>query len=189
MSVKVVLLGTSGVGKTSLIQVKVNGSMGDQLATIQPQEIHYSKNINGTEVKVSVWDTPGQYTFRNMVKNFLRGAVGIIFTYDVSNRETFDELEDWYHFVSETIKPSFVILVANKCDLDRQVDSKEEIEWTSQHGIQKLIQTSAKTKEGVELLFDTISEYAYQFRDNTPKSDVPLSDDTKNGKKKKKCCQ
>lgn len=187
---KVILLGSSGVGKTSLIQVKVNGSMGDQIATIQPQEIHYSQQISGCEVKVSVWDTPGQYTFRNMVKNFLREAVGIIFTYDVSNRETFDELEDWFHFVSETIKPSFYILVANKCDLDRQVDTKDEIEWINQHGIKKIIQTSAKTKEGVDLLFDTIAENVYEFRDKSQSvSAVALSDDTKGGKKKKKCCQ
>lgn len=187
MPTKVILLGSSGVGKTSLIQVKVNGQIGDSLATIQPQEIHYTQQIEGCQVDISVWDTPGQYTFRNMVKNFLRDATGIILTYDVSNRESFDELEEWIHFVNETISPRFIILVANKCDLERVVDVQTENEWANQHQILKTIQTSAITKEGVSLLFDIIAQKAYEFQDKN-KGEKQINIDSGNTGKKKKCC-
>ena len=187
---KVVILGDTGVGKTSLIQVKEKGSMGDQLATIQPTEVHFTQIVNDTSVEVAIWDTPGQYNFRNMVKNFLRDSVGIVFVFDITNLESFSNLDEWYSFVTEAIHPQFFVLVQNKTDLEdeRDVSEREAQEWANNHHM-TIIRTSAKSSKGVSDLFELIASEVYKHGQTSVSSEIKLKEEDASSKKKKKCCK
>ena len=146
MNYKIVILGSSGVGKTSILQVKSEGSMSSTLSTITPQYISYSEIINNVECTISIWDTPGQYNFRNTVKNFIRNSTCIIYTFSLSQRDSFEDLDGWLNFVNENEKPTFTILVGNKCDLERSVETNE----ANENEINSNIDTSTNENENRE---------------------------------------
>ena len=182
---KAVILGNSGVGKTALVQVRELGELGDQYSTIQPSEVKYTENINGKDITVAIWDTPGQYTFRNLVKNFLRDTECLVFVFDITCEQSFDELEDWFRFTQDTVQCENLVLVGNKTDLEseRKVAPERALAWANKHKAQ-FIQTSAVAKTGVKDLFLEIARMFENYEDaNKPKL-VALDDDAdkkKNG--------
>lgn len=179
---KAVILGNSGVGKTALVQVRELGEMGEQYSTIQPAEVKYTENINGKDITVAVWDTPGQYTFRNMVKNFLRDTECFVFVFDITCEQSFDELEDWFRFTQDTVQCENLVLVGNKTDREseRKIPPERALAWANRHKAQ-FIQTSAVTKSGVKDLFTEIARMFEHSDDVVKPKQVDLDE---NGKKK-----
>ena len=162
-SLKVVLLGEVGVGKTCIISRFVNNMFDDGI--ISNITASFSKKImkfdafGGKEIQYDLWDTAGQEKFRSITKTLYRDAHVIIFVYDITVRKTFNEIKDyWYVQVKENcIKNIILGLVGNKCD------KFEEEEVTEEEG-EKLAKemgaffklTSPKEKVGVNELFQTI---------------------------------
>ncbi|KAI4521257.1 hypothetical protein K523DRAFT_238748 [Schizophyllum commune Tattone D] len=159
--VKILLIGNSQVGKSSLLLrfLNTNESFDAKIAATVGMDFHlHAMTVNGRKVRLSIWDTAGQERFRSLTKNFYRGAQGVVLVYDVCDRESFEALRQWYTDV-ETRAPSDTvkILVANKVDKSegRQVSRDEGAAYATQ--MKSLyVQASAKTAEGVKEVFEKV---------------------------------
>lgn len=153
----VVLLGGGGVGKSSLtLRLMTNNFLDDYDATIEDS---YRKTINVDDEisNIEILDTAGQEEFHSLVDGWIRSSEAVILVYDVSNRQTFDEVKSFYERVVEakdTVKFPLV-LVGNKCDVSdnrRKVD-KIEGQRLAQSWRCPFIEASAKEKINDKLCF------------------------------------
>ncbi|XP_028780378.1 ras-related protein RABC2a-like isoform X1 [Neltuma alba] len=160
-SFKVLLIGDSGVGKSSLLLSFISKSVQDLSPTIGVDFKIKLLTISGKRLKLTIWDTAGQERFGTVISSYYRGAHGVILVYDVTRRETFKNLEDlWakevelYSTNSECIK----VLVGNKVDKDSErVVTKEEGMALAQKHRCLFVECSAKTRENVQQCFDDLS--------------------------------
>lgn len=155
---KVVFVGDTAVGKTSIImRFHQNMFLENTSGTIGSAFI--SKEIrtkNGT-VCMNIWDTAGQERYRSLVPMYARGAAVVIVVFDLSDRESFEQLNEWTRVVKEEVPTAKMILCANKCDLSYDVP-KDEIEtWADEHDMQTMF-VSAKTSKNITDLFDLAGE-------------------------------
>lgn len=156
---KILIIGDSGVGKSCLMLRFCDDTFNEkQLATIGVDfKVKYLVE-GGKRLKLAVWDTAGQERFRTLTSSYYRGAQGIILVYDVTQRETFTNLRNWLDEVRQHSSHDNAIkmLIANKVDLPNQeVQRSEGEEFALQHSM-LFIETSAKTKKGVEQAFDEV---------------------------------
>ena len=100
---KVILIGESSVGKTSIINRFLKDEFEDIIISTV-SECHVSKSIdaNGITVNLEIWDTAGQERYRSLVKNYYKGAKSAILIYDISQKNTFEEVKKyWYKEIKE----------------------------------------------------------------------------------------
>jgi len=163
INVKLLLIGNSSVGKSSLL-LRFSDEQwlpeDESSATIGVDFRVHKMEVNGKRVKLSIWDTAGQERFRTITSSYYRGAQGIILVYDVSNRESFEALPRWYSELETYVSSSVVkILVGNKVDKEfsRQVPVAEAQQFASRMST-LFIETSAKTSVGVKEVFQEVVE-------------------------------
>ena len=196
--IKILTLGDTLVGKSSLVLRFSDDRFDDnQFATIGIDfKTKYIK-IGDSSVKVLIWDTAGQEKFRNIAKQYYKGANGVLLIYDVTNKKSFERIEYWLKELKENnqINELDTCLVGNKIDLEGRVISKEEGEKFAHDNNIKFFEVSAKTGEGIKDLFNSITKGAIDKvfqankEDNEDKKQIFDYLDKKNfGKKKKKCC-
>merc|ERR1712000_602867 len=109
-------------------------------------------SLDGKQIKLQIWDTAGQESFRSITRSYYRGAAGALLVYDITRRETFEHLQSWLEDCRRYSNQNIVImLIGNKCDLgNKRAVSKEEGEaFASKNGL-TFLETSAKTAENVE---------------------------------------
>merc|ERR1712093_184685 len=111
-------------------------------------------NIEGKQIKLQIWDTAGQESFRSITRSYYRGATGALLVYDISRRETFNHLARWLEEARQNANPNMVImLIGNKCDLERREVSYEEgANFARENGL-VFQETSAKTAQNVDKAF------------------------------------
>ncbi|XP_027902743.1 ras-related protein RABC1-like [Vigna unguiculata] len=157
---KLLMIGDSGVGKSSLLLSFTSDSFEDLSPTIGVDFKVKFLDIEGKRLKLAIWDTAGQERFRTLTSSYYRGAQGIIMVYDVTRRETFTNLSEiWskeielYSTNSECIK----MLVGNKVDKesDRVVTKKEAVDFARECGC-LFIECSAKTRVNVQQCFEEL---------------------------------
>jgi len=157
---KLLLIGDSGVGKSSLLLRFTSDSFDDLSPTIGVDFKLKLMTIGGKRLKLTIWDTAGQERFRTLTSSYYRGAQGIIFVYDVTRRETFTNLSeiwakevDLYSSNQDCIK----MLVGNKVDREneRVVTKQEGIALARQLGC-LFLECSAKTHVNVENCFEEL---------------------------------
>jgi len=153
---KLLLIGDSGVGKSSLLLRFADNSYSESfIATIGVDFKIKTIEVENKVVKLQIWDTAGQEKFRTITSSYYRGAHGIIIVYDVTNRESFDNVKNWINeiarYASENVNR---LLVGNKSDLEgkKAVTYEEGKELADSLGI-NFIETSAKTSSNVEQSF------------------------------------
>ncbi|GAB4836392.1 Ras- protein RABC2a [Ancistrocladus abbreviatus] len=161
-SFKVLLVGDSGVGKSSLLLSFIsNSSVHDLTPTIGVDFKVKLVIIGEKRLKLTIWDTAGQERFGTLISSYYRGAHGIILVYDVTRRETFSNLsKNWVKEVelhstnSECVK----ILVGNKVDREheRSVTREEGIALAREHNC-PYFECSAKTVENVQQCFKELA--------------------------------
>jgi small GTP-binding protein len=159
-SFKVLLVGDSGVGKSSLLLRFTSDAFSDISLTIGVDFKQKLMTVGGKRLKLTIWDTAGQEHFRTLTKSYYRGAQGIILVYDVTRRETLTKLADvWLEEVDvySTSQDCIKMLIGNKVDMEsKRVVSKEEgIEFARQHGC-LFHECSAKTRVNVEQCFEEL---------------------------------
>jgi len=163
INVKLLLIGNSSVGKSSLL-LRFSDQQwlpeDEASATIGVDFRVHKMDVKGKKVKLSIWDTAGQERFRTITSSYYRGAQGIILVYDVSNRESFDALPRWYSELETYVSESVVkVVVGNKVDKEysRQVSTEEAQAFADRMG-SLFIEASAKTAVGVREAFRTVVE-------------------------------
>ena len=160
-SVKVVLVGESGVGKTSIVSRFTKDSFNaDEISSSSAQFISKTIKINEQSIKFDIWDTAGQERFRALAKIFYKDAKVIILVYDIISKESFECLKKyWYKESSENSTADIFFVVGNKSDLyeNEQVSDEEGKKFAKEiNAIFKL--TSALSNTGIDRLFETIGK-------------------------------
>ncbi|KAF2728677.1 secretion-related small GTPase [Polyplosphaeria fusca] len=202
---KIVSLGDSGCGKSSLTvrlcegrfsphhDVTIGVEFGSRIVPVGPPA-SLSLNINNPSktmtpaatssaksqpqkhMKLSLWDTAGQETYKSITRSYFRGASGALLVFDISRKNTFLSATSWLHDLRQIAEEKIVVvLVGNKSDLapastvseqdsanKRQVTKEEAEEWCRANGVMQYVETSAKSGEGVERAFLEVAERIYQ---------------------------
>ena len=200
ISLKILLIGDSFVGKTSLLLKYCDGQFPEaHMATIGVEFKDKIINVGKWKVRLQIWDTSGQERFRSITQNFYRNADGILFVYDVTNRESFSHIKDW--LMDSQVEDSDIkrILVGNKIDLeDKRAIDAEKMNSFAESKKMKCFETSAKSGENVENIFKEISllilenktddEILDQFSKNMPNVSISTVKTNSSLTKKRKCC-
>lgn len=157
---KLLLIGDSGVGKSSLLLSFTSNTFEDLSPTIGVDFKVKYVTLGGKKLKLAIWDTAGQERFRTLTSSYYRGAQGIIMVYDVTRRETFTNLSDiWAKEIDlySTNQDCIKMLVGNKVDKEseRVVSKKEGINFAREYGC-LFIECSAKTRTNVEQCFEEL---------------------------------
>ena len=158
--VKLLLIGDSGVGKTSLLLRFADDNFTPSfISTLGIDFKVRTVEIRKKRVKLQIWDTAGQERFRTIAISYYRGAMGVMIVYDVSQASTFANVPSWLRSVREnTDFDTSVLLVGNKSDVaPRQVDETRAIELALEHGIASM-ETSAKNALNVDAAFLKLAE-------------------------------
>jgi len=131
-TLKLLLIGASSVGKSSLLLRFTSDEFltsEETSATIGVDYKHKMISRNGKRFKLSIWDTAGQERFRTLTSSYYRGAHGVMIVYDVTNRSTFDSLNTWFHELETFVSSTDVVrmVVGNKIDKEfaRTVTTEE----------------------------------------------------------------
>lgn len=160
---KYIIVGDSGVGKSALLlnftdkrfravhDVTIGVEFGTKTVVVDKKP-----------VKIQIWDTAGQESFRSITRAYYRGASGALLCYDISRRETFDHLTQWLEEVWQFADSKMVImLIGNKSDLPRRVVTYAEgAQFAKENGLM-FMETSAKTDDHVDEAFLTTAQKIY----------------------------
>ena len=155
---KVLLIGNSGVGKSSLFLRFVDDIWEDSFVpTIGVDFKVKTLSIEDKKIKLQIWDTAGQERFRTIISSYYKGAHGILLIFDLSDIETFKSLNNWLIEIERNANKNVIkILIGNKCDLnERKVTMKQASEFAEENGM-KYIETSAKNNINVVDAFRTL---------------------------------
>ncbi|CAG9320086.1 unnamed protein product [Blepharisma stoltei] len=155
---KVVLIGDSHVGKSSLLLRHSEKTFKDNyLSTIGVDFKLTDVYIDDSHVKLQIWDTAGQERFRTVINGYYRGSDGVIVVFDKTDRESFEHVDGWINEVDKyaTQNPA-KILVGNKSDMPPVVDTAEGLRKAEKYKMD-YIETSAKEPFQVDQLFDILA--------------------------------
>jgi Ras-related protein Rab-39B len=163
---RLILIGDSTVGKSTLLRVFTDGQFSETCDPTVGVDF-FARTIeikNGIRIKLQLWDTAGQEKFRSITRSYYRNSVGALLLYDISRRSSFDHLVDWLFEVRKHIEPTKAVyqVVACKTDIDgeREITTEEGKAFADFYNI-KFIETSARTRSNVEVAFRMIAEEIY----------------------------
>merc|ERR1712216_860993 len=183
---KLVLLGDSAVGKSSLVLRFVRGQFFEyQESTIGAAFLTQNVSLNDYTVKFEIWDTAGQERYHSLAPMYYRGAAAAVVVYDITNADSFARAKSWVKELQRQGSPNIVIALAgNKCDLasKRKVEASEASEYAKDNGL-FFMETSAKTALNVEELFKAIAKKLPKdpYREPSDKPGVNIDDSSDNG--------
>ena len=216
---KLVCIGDSATGKSSLTirlcegrfsalhDVTIGVEFGSRIVPVgPPANSSLSASASSTsglpstnpgqvqkKMKLSLWDTAGQETYKSVTRSYFRGSSGALLVFDITRRETFEHATSWLHDLRQIAEEGIVvILVGNKSDLThsstvsnrgiqseapsenkRAVTVPEAEEWCRRNNVMRYVETSAKSGEGVERAFLEVAERIYE---NIEKGRYDLND-------------
>ncbi|KAK8792038.1 hypothetical protein WA158_005415 [Blastocystis sp. Blastoise] len=162
---KYIVIGDTGVGKSCLLlqftdkrfqpvhDLTIGVEFGARMIT-----------VDNKPIKLQIWDTAGQESFRSITRSYYRGAAGALLVYDITRRETFSQLTKWLTEAREHGSANMIImLIGNKVDLShrRVVSYEEGAAFAAEHGL-VFLETSAKTATNVEEAFIKTAENIYK---------------------------
>jgi len=159
---KIVLVGNSGVGKTSIAENFVDKTFsGSFESTIGVDFKTKIINIEGKRMKIQIWDTAGQEKFRSITRSYYRSADAMVVVFDLSKKESYDGIDGWLEEVEKMNNNPALFLVGNKTDLAREIN-KDDAYVIAQNNNMVYTECSAKTSENIDLLFDSIARVTFQ---------------------------
>jgi small GTP-binding protein len=192
VDLKIVVLGSAFVGKTSIINRYCNGSFSeDTLSTIGAGFFTNTMTIDGTEITSMLWDTAGEERFRSVAPSLLRGANGLVLVYDVTSPNSFNDINIYMEMFLDTCKfdPTIalpVLLLGNKSDLEAIVPMEQVDEWKLKNHVAYSALVSAKTGDNIKKSMDEFIKTLVNpemSMDTQPIKIVITADEKKSG-----CC-
>ncbi len=172
LTLKINLIGDSNVGKTSIIHQFIKKTFINSVCTIGIECYRKKIKIEEYIFNLNIWDTAGQEIYRNLTKNSIRGVDILMLVFDVTNRNTFNNLEYWYNEIKNIIDLNTITfcLIANKIDLveKQQVFYEEYYKYSNLKNAQ-LFETNAKDYNLVNQVFEnSVESYYIKFlKENT----------------------
>ena len=202
---KLVCIGDSGTGKSSLTirlcegrfsphhDVTIGVEFGSRIVAVGPpasspnstKSLDSPSEIKQKRMKLSLWDTAGQETYKSITRSYFRGASGALLVFDITRRSTFEHATSWLNDLRQIAEEAIVvILVGNKSDLassstvasavmngeaqgleaanKRAVTVGEAEEWCKKNGVMAYVETSARSGQNVEKAFLQVAERIYE---------------------------
>lgn len=165
---KFIMVGESGVGKTSIVTRLINNIyIDDGGPTIGIDFSFYNIKYNNQKIKIQLWDTAGQERFYNIVRTYFKKTIGVIYVFDITNKDTFNRLSYWTNKIQEFENPlQKNILIANKCDNDNENVSMDDINNFCKTHKCKYFKISAKNDSNdnikqpfISLTYDIMDKY------------------------------
>lgn len=175
---KYIIIGDTGVGKSCLLlqftdkrfqpvhDLTIGVEFGARMVTIDTKQI-----------KLQIWDTAGQESFRSITRSYYRGAAGALLVYDITRRDTFGHLSRWLDEARQHSQSNMVImLIGNKSDLEhrRAVSTEEGEKFAEENGL-IFMETSAKTALNVEQAFINTAD---KIHDNIQSGIIDVSNES-----------
>ena len=170
-SIKVIILGDSYVGKSSLINRLINNKFVELSSTLSIEYHTYIISINDYKIRMQLWDTAGQEKYNSIISNYYKGTDVAIFVYSIDKQETFENIQIWFKHLKENNEDSLNILIGNKLDMEKEgarVVSYENAEnFARDNNFFLIREISCKSKEAYEIediyeVFDEIGKYFYE---------------------------
>ncbi|KAM6967338.1 ras-related protein Rab-25b [Aplochiton taeniatus] len=156
---KVVLIGESGVGKSSLLSRFTKNEFSlDSRTTIGVEFSTRTVQLSGLTIKAQIWDTAGLERYRAITSAYYRGAVGALLVYDITKHLTYESLERWLKELYDHADPHIVVMmVGNKSDQEseRSVPTEEAKDFAEKRGL-LFLETSALESTNVEVAFHNV---------------------------------
>ena len=163
--INILPLGSSPVGKTSIIYRYINNSFLTNYITTLGIDWQFKKMTmeDGTELKVKITDTSGQEKYSPISSNYIKKSDGVVITYDITDRKSFDDAKYWINQINESYEKKIIFLVGNKSDLeDKRVIYKEEGKELAEKYGAMFSECSALTGENVDFIFNELIKKFYQ---------------------------
>ena len=204
---KLILIGNSGTGKTSIINRFINEKFEDSYkCTIGVDFLLKKIKINDQNIKLQIWDTAGMEKYKQITTSYYRGAHGAIVVFDLTNKESFNDVHKWVNDFSNITNQNSnmrsVVIVGNKNDLiDKREVSQDDIDKYISINNFNYVETSAKEGSNIEEMFFGITKELMgkykEFIDKKGKNTFSQGENIKFSdalpqdfdKKKKKCCE
>ena len=189
---RLITLGDSLVGKSCLIIRYIEDKYFTNYLSTIGFDLKYklvSLN-NGEKLKLTIHDTAGEERFRALSKNYIKKADGILVVYDITNKNSFLNVENWIKCAKDELSLDIpILLIGNKSDLEdeRKISYKEGEDLAKKYGI-NFFETSCFNGKNVELCFNNISEKMYEYLKNKEKKNKKKKKILVFQKNKKKCC-
>ena len=194
--IKIILVGMSGTGKTNMIYALTDQKFtADSLTTTSSTFVEKFETINNKKYRLEIWDTAGQEKFRSLTKLFVKDAKVVVFVYDITSMESFQDLDYWIKTIYDILGDDPILgLAGNKSDLYQNEEVKDEIgEQKAKEMKAKFKIVSAKTGQADiqefvnELVVDYIKKIG-EYNDNNNKKKGDKLKTNSQQPKKKNCC-
>jgi small GTP-binding protein len=190
-SVKLVLLGDAGVGKSSLAQRFVAGSFKPyNESTVGASFMSKLVMVDDTPFKYQIWDTAGQEKYRSLAPMYYKGAAACVLVYDITKPHTFETLKDWVAELQTHGPKDIVITIAgNKADLavKRKVDAASAQSFAETVGAE-FVETSAKDDLNVAQVFNNLARRLPVLEEPRPSDSVSLGQTPRSQQNQRGCC-
>ena len=187
--VKIIMVGSMSVGKTSLVTKFATGKTATQTKTTKNASyVSKKKKINGMNFEIKLWDTAGQEKFKSLTKLFTKEAKIAILVYSIDSEESFNELDEWLNLVKGSNEDNLILgVAANKSDLasDKTISEDRGMEYAKKIGAE-FRSTSAMLDNGgldelIEALFTKYHSTNFNNMDATASLSLTISMEEKKG--------
>ena len=204
LNFKIIVIGDAGVGKSCLSGKAIKDKFdADYSATVGFEFLTFNCKIDGKVIKLQIWDTCGQETYRSLISSFYRNASLAMMVYAIDSKESYTHINTWLKEVKMQSNPDIkIFLIGNKADLEdkRQVSFEEAKRFKEENNLQYLNETSAKSGlnakevfiEAAKILYKEHLKYKSRASKNETdaKNNVPLPTKISRDNKRKSggCC-
>ena len=191
-SIKIILVGDSGTGKTNLITVAAGFEFNsNSLSTTSCSYVQIKIKKDEKEYKVNLWDTIGQEKYRSLTKIFVKDSKIVIFVYDITNRESFESLPFWKKIIDDVVGETPILaVIGNKNDLylDEKVKEEDGEKYAKSIGAKFLLTSAKNDPKGFILFLEKMVEEYLSKNDSETERIESITIDKIPKKKSSKCC-
>ena len=193
---KIITLGDSSVGKTSIINRFINDTFDEELTpTLGIKHTFKTLEINNTKVKLSVIDTNGQEKYRSLSVSYFRHADVVLFIFNLNEPLSFNNIQEWINLFNDNNNKKKVILkylIGSKSDLEQRVEQNLIDEFANNNNMLYMA-TSAKTNNQINELFQKIGEDIIEEEEKKTNNMIRTKNSSRillktKEKNRKKCC-
>ena len=201
-SFKIIVIGNSGVGKSSLsIQAARHTFAENYFATVGVEFFTMNIKYENKIIKLQIWDTCGQEIYRSLISNFYRNSSLAVIVYSIIDTSSFDSIDQWLKELKSNSSPDIkIFLIGNKLDLeDQRVITTEQGKMIqTDYNLDLFVESSARDGKNTEYIFVEAAKLLYNdyvkykignpLIGKTKSTNNKLKKNENNKKDKKKCC-